>query len=227
MSQSVHTTLHGAALELLPERAIFWERHKTLLVADPHLGKEATFRRHGIPVPIGSSNGTLQTITRLLGRTQASRLMILGDLFHARSSLSRDICRSLSQFFEEHPSVEVTLVRGNHDAHVGQLPAEWPIEVVEPGLVMDRIALGHHPRSVPDGASMWMCGHLHPAIRLHTREDLRFRVPCFWLERGCLVLPAIGEFTGTHRVKPGAGSRVWVIAENEVIEHHVASPAAR
>jgi hypothetical protein len=31
-------------------------------------------------------------------------------------------------------------------------------------------------------------------------------------------VPAFGEFTGTYKIKPKADDRVWVIAENKVIE---------
>ena len=39
----------------LPERAAFWRDASTLLVADCHFGKTASFRRHGLPVPEGST----------------------------------------------------------------------------------------------------------------------------------------------------------------------------
>jgi uncharacterized protein len=32
------------------------------------------------------------------------------------------------------------------------------------------------------------------------------------------VLPAFGEFTGTYTVQPKSGDRVFVVAENQVIE---------
>jgi hypothetical protein len=35
----------GEKLGLFAERAIYWPARSTLLVADPHFGKAATFRR--------------------------------------------------------------------------------------------------------------------------------------------------------------------------------------
>jgi uncharacterized protein len=40
---------------LLPGRAAWMPATRTLLVADLHLGKAATFRHAGIPVPEGSA----------------------------------------------------------------------------------------------------------------------------------------------------------------------------
>ena len=61
------STVHAGALEinvaserlwLLPDRAAYWPRTKTLLIADAHLGKAAAFRRAGIPVPSGTPTRT-------------------------------------------------------------------------------------------------------------------------------------------------------------------------
>ncbi|MEO6166129.1 MAG: phosphoesterase, partial [Chitinophagales bacterium] len=43
-------TIAGEELYLLPEKAIFWMRKKSLFIADLHLGKSGHFRKAGIPV---------------------------------------------------------------------------------------------------------------------------------------------------------------------------------
>ena len=45
----------GETLLLFPERAALLAQTQTLLVADPHFGKAATFRSSGIPVPAGTT----------------------------------------------------------------------------------------------------------------------------------------------------------------------------
>ena len=35
--------LAGETLTLLPQRAIYWSARKTLILADPHIGKDDTF----------------------------------------------------------------------------------------------------------------------------------------------------------------------------------------
>jgi uncharacterized protein len=78
-------------------------------------------------------------------------LVVLGDLFHARSSLSVDVRASLEGFFGRHAALQIVLVRGNHDVHVGALPAAWPIQVVEPGTSIERVVLCHHPSEFRPG----------------------------------------------------------------------------
>ena len=208
----------GVELQLHAERAVFWPQQRMLFVADTHFGKAATFRRHGIPVPSGSTAGTLGKIESLLQTTKATRLIILGDMFHARSSLSSKVCELLESFFTRYREVAFTLVRGNHDAQVGQLPSSWPIEVVEPGVQIGSISLGHHPTPVPSGASLLLCGHLHPAVRFFVAGENFGKLACFWLSKGCFVLPAIGEFTGTHLIRPQRDDQTWVIVDEDRLD---------
>ena len=50
-------TLAGEAVVLLPQRAIAWPSAQTLIIADPHWGKAAAFRAHGLPVRKASHGG--------------------------------------------------------------------------------------------------------------------------------------------------------------------------
>ena len=73
----------AADVVLLPGRAAFLPSSATLLVADLHLGKAATFRKAGIPVPEGSAQADLARLARLVRETSARRLVIVGDLLIA------------------------------------------------------------------------------------------------------------------------------------------------
>jgi DNA ligase-associated metallophosphoesterase len=221
MTTMIDVTLGDTELCLHPGRAVFWAEQKTLLVADTHFGKEATFRRHGIPVPRGSTDGTLNFLSALLVEVKAERLIALGDLFHARSSLSQDVCESMERFLGLHDSIEITLVRGNHDAHVGQLPSSWPINVVEPGARIDTLELTHEPTTPTGDAKLVLCGHLHPGVNVGNPPESLGRMSCFWWHQGCLVLPAFGLFTGLHCVKPSENDRTWFVADDQIVEHVV------
>ena len=217
MTESISVTIGDVELRLFAKRAAYASAQSTLFIADTHFGKEATFRKGGVPVPRGSTDGTLQTIVDLLIQTNAKRLVILGDMFHARSSLAKDVRESIERFFETHQHIDHVLIRGNHDAHVGQLPTTWPIEVREPGDRLGSIALAHHPGETPSDADVLLCGHLHPAIRFSAGGESLGKLPCFWLRDRCLVLPAIGQFTGTHVIGPSVNDQVWAIAEDQIL----------
>lgn len=211
---------HGLDLVLLPERAVWWPCAQMLFVADLHFGKASTFRRAGLPVPSGTTLDNLQRLSGLLLQTQARHLVFLGDLLHARSGADAGLWAALSQWRSKHASVGLTLVRGNHDWHAGDPPASLGMALVEePWQPLPGAPLWgcHHPQTV-DGALV-LAGHLHPTARIRGAGRDRLRVPCFVLQRGQLVLPAFGAFTGTAptpwppqaRLFASTGERVFAL----------------
>ena len=223
--QSVPVVIEGIELLLLPEKGVYWPDEKTLFVADTHFGKEATFRRLGLAVPQGSTLETLQTIGEMIDTCHATRLILLGDMFHARSSISQSIHQSLDTFFTEHIQLRFTLVAGNHDRSVGELFSHWPIELLESGARVGHVSISHFPEPPSVGSNLLLCGHIHPAYRSYSKTDSLGKLPCFWLSEQQLVLPAIGKFTGTKIIRPSKADRTWVIAGNQVVE--VAPQSAR
>ncbi len=121
--------LRGERLVLLPERAVFRERTATLLIADPHWGKAATFRASGIPVPRGTTLDGLARLDAMLQRTGARRIIFLGDYLHARQGRSPTTLQALAEWRARHLDIELVLVRGNHDRHAGDPPPELGLAV--------------------------------------------------------------------------------------------------
>lgn len=209
-------SLAGETLRLLPERAAYWERAQTLLVADAHFGKAATFRASAIPVPHGTTAEGLARLDALLDRLAVDRIVFLGDLLHAREGRAADTLRLLAEWREEHARTELVLVRGNHDRMAGDPPAELRIACVDEPLREGPLAFAHHPGELDDGYQI--AGHLHPGLRLRGPGGDRARLACFWIGAARTILPAFGDFTGLADITPGTGDRVFVIAGRDVIE---------
>jgi DNA ligase-associated metallophosphoesterase len=222
----VEVTWQGATLVLLPERALWWPAERALLVADPHFGKSATFRAHGIPLPSGVTADDLSRLDAAVRRTAAARLIVLGDFHHARAGRSARVQEELGAFRAAHASLDITLVRGNHDRHAGDPEASLRIACVPEPLVMAGFSLRHHPIEVAaagggeGGAAALpvIAGHVHPVAVLADATGLRHRAPCFHLTPRQLVLPAFGSFTGGHPIVPRPGDRVFVIGDGAVLE---------
>ncbi|HEX2093011.1 MAG TPA: ligase-associated DNA damage response endonuclease PdeM [Longimicrobiaceae bacterium] len=208
--------IRGERLLLLPERAALWEGAGTLLVADPHWGKAAAFRAGGIPVPGGTTAEGLARLEGLVERTGARRVVFLGDFLHAREGRSPATLRALAEWRSGRPGLELELVRGNHDRHAGDPPPGLGIRCVDPPRAEPPFVLAHHPGESPAGYVL--AGHLHPAVRLVGRGRQRERLPCFWFGAEGGVLPAFGPFTGAALVEPLPGDRVFVVAEQAVVE---------
>jgi DNA ligase-associated metallophosphoesterase len=200
---------------LLPERAIFWPAAAALLIADLHLGKAAAFRAAALAVPEGGAAADLARLSSVLARTAARRLIVLGDLLHARTAAAPPVLAAFAAWRAAHPALDVLLVRGNHDHNAGDPPAAWGVACVDEPYLCGPFALCHHPDRVTTGYRL--AGHVHPAVRLRGRGRQHERLPCFLFGPNHGLLPAFGSFTGVADVQPEAAARVFVIADQAVV----------
>jgi uncharacterized protein len=202
-------------LWLLPEKAVFRPRSRTLFIADPHFGKAATFRHAGIPVPRGTTTTDLERLSAVVGRLKAERLVVLGDFFHAAAGRAAPTITAIANWVAANRQLAVTLVRGNHDRHAGDPPQEWAFECVdmaeESPLVYLHEPAAKHERFV-------LCGHIHPRITLVEHAGPALRSPCFWFSNDCGVLPAFGSFTGSITIEPEADDQVFAVGDGTVVE---------
>jgi DNA ligase-associated metallophosphoesterase len=208
--------IRGEEVVLFAERAAYWAGAATLLVADPHWGKAATFRAAGIPVPHGTTADGLARIDAMLSRTGARRIVFLGDFLHAREGRVAATLDALRTWRTTRHDIEMLVVRGNHDRHAGDPPPELGVACVNAPVVEPPFVFAHHP-TVSD-AGYVLAGHLHPFVDLVGPARQRERLPCFWIGAGGAVLPAFGDFTGSSTITPAPGDRVFVVAEGQVLE---------
>ncbi len=211
----------GETLQLLAQKALYWPRERTLFIADIHFGKAAAFRAASIPLPPGSTSNALIRLDDCLRQTNAARIVFLGDFLHSRDARARETFARFGEWRTRNGDLEIVLVRGNHDAHAGDPPPDWKIRVIDEGETIGPFCLAHHPE--PDLRGYVLAGHIHPAVRLNGPANDSLRLPCFWFGRYVCVLPAFGEFTGTYTVQPSSGDRVFVVAEERVLEIAAAS----
>lgn len=213
-ADALHPLPDGRALHLLPERAAWLPEAGLLLVADVHVGKAASFRRLGVPVPRGTTQANLARLDALLARFPAARrLVFLGDFLHAASGRAIATLAALHTWRQGHAGLMLTLVRGNHDSHAGDPPGALGIEVVEEPWLHAGLALCHDPATTRPPGVPGIAGHLHPVARLG-RGFEAVRLPCFHARAdGVLVLPAFGEFTGGARVAAGAGDTLYLVTD--------------
>lgn len=206
----------GRALSLLPQKAAFLPDTRTLLIADAHIGKATSFRALGVPVPRGTTSETLLLIDELVARHDARRVVFLGDFLHSARSHVAATLDAVSRWRALHPTLELVLVRGNHDDRAGDPPASLGFTVVDEPLMDGGLAMCHHPEAV-SGAYV-LAGHLHPCVSVHGRARERLRLPCFHFGAQVGVLPAFGSFTGMHPARVAPGDRVFAVADDAVRE---------
>ncbi len=236
--------LGGVATRLLARRALWWPGEATLFVADVHLGKAETFRALGVPVPAGPTAATLRRLGELVDDCRARRLVVLGDLLHARPAQAPATVDALRAWRRGRTALHCVLVRGNHDGRAGDPPPDLGIDVVDAPSPLGPFALCHEPAGDAgwgggDGAGTSagtsegavagtgevgrafgyrLAGHVHPAVRLRGRAGDSARLACFAVGARETVLPAFGDFTGGWTVSRAAAARLYAIAGTRVFE---------
>jgi len=204
--------IRGERLVLRPDRSLFWPGRRTLVIADLHFGKEAVFRAAGVPIP-GGPDSTLSRLASAIEDTHATRLAVLGDFWHAPTGRTEAILGELDAWRHARPSLEIELLRGNHD-RAGPPPRSWA-EGWKPFVHEPPFVFTHHPE--PSTLGYVLAGHLHPGFVLGGRGRERMRLPCFWFAHDVGVLPAFGDFTGSATVLLQPGTEVYAITHDSVI----------
>lgn len=209
----------GMELTLLPEKAVWIDSMRTLLLADIHLGKASHFRKSGIPIPEQVHDLDYKRLKELIQRYSPKDVYFLGDLFH---SSWNEQWEDLSSFLPQFPESTFHLVLGNHDILPTEKYQDTNLQVYRNAVVLESFLLSHEPTIPPPGL-LNICGHIHPGILLKGKAKQTVRIPCFYYSEEILVLPSFGNFTGLFLINGKKSDYVWGIAEERVIP--ILSPA--
>ncbi len=200
---------NGQTLVFLPDKALWVEQQRLLLIADVHLGKADHLQAHGIAIPSDGERANLQRIEQLSQRWQPAELIVLGDLVHHPKAISSELEQRVVALMDS-LNCPITWVEGNHDqrSRLGTLQGQ-------PSQSRQGLWLSHEPEEPPEG-QLNICGHLHPVSILRQASD-QMRLPCFSLIRSIprLVLPAFGCLTGGFPAD--RSSEQWVVADETVL----------
>lgn len=193
-----------------PLGVLFWEEQSMLLISDVHLGKVSHFRKFGAAVPQKAIQKNFDLMNEAITFFQPKLVVFMGDLFH--SALNKEW-----KIFEKWTSsivAKIILVIGNHDIISPLNYENLGIQVVSE-IQLEGFLLTHHPE---ERAGFFnFCGHIHPAIRLSGLGRQTVRLRCFFKSEMQLLLPAFGEFTGSHTLEPELNSEVFALLGDTVL----------
>lgn len=213
MTGDAPATVAGEQLTLLPERAAYWPRRRTLFVADVHIDKAETLRTAHVAAPLDVIHGDLDRLAAAAERTGAVRLVVLGDLYHGRGGAAHPVTvEALAAWRRRLLHVQVLLVEGNHDRRAGAPPDDLGIITLREGHREPPFVYRHRP--APDPGGYVLAGHVHAGVRLGAGAD-RLVLPAFRFGRRVGVFPAFGSLTGAQAMPPG-GDDVYPIADGAV-----------
>ncbi|WP_445383303.1 ligase-associated DNA damage response endonuclease PdeM [Robiginitalea sp. IMCC43444] len=202
--------INGEAMELHPWGALFWKDRKLLVISDVHLGKIMHFRKYGAAVPQAAIYENFKRLDVLYQTFQPETICFLGDLFHSHINKEWEL---FEQWVSNCPAA-LELIVGNHDI-ISPLRYEALGVRLYKELQRGPFTFTHHPTDSTAGFNI--SGHIHPAVRLGGHGRQRLRLSCFFLRQNQLILPAFGNFTGSHVLELTATDRAFALAEEEVI----------
>jgi len=214
MEGVAHTEIAGEPVILLPQKALYIPATHSLVLADVHIGKAASFRSRNFFAPDGISSFDLFRLSQLIKQFEVTRLIILGDLVHSQDGMTSSEVEVFERFRDAHPTVSVILILGNHDRKV-RIPQSWNLNLIHGYMAEGPFVYSHDLIKTKGG--YLLCGHVHPSVVLYGQGKQRLRLPCFWLRNKYAVLPAFGVFTGTYSVAPTRTDRVFVVARDTVV----------
>ncbi len=193
-----------------PFGVLFWQEKAMLLISDVHLGKVSHFRKFGAAVPQKAIQRNFDLLDELISYFTPKTICFLGDLFH--SSLNAEW--QLFEKWVERTAGDIILVSGNHDIISPLKYHKIGIQVISE-IELEGFLLTHHPEE-REGLFNF-CGHVHPAIRLTGLGRQAVRLRCFFKSASQMLLPAFGEFTGSHILEPGEGCEVYALLGDTVL----------
>ncbi len=245
-AEEITITLAGESVRLHADRALYWPRADTLVIADLHLGKADHFRRAGIALPRGGTGYDLQRLDALLERTEAARLLVLGDLVHGALP-DAPWRETWLRWRRARPRLHVEVVAGNHDWRLrGDVAGADALGVALHAecLVDLPFVFFHDPAGAPahdlpqatrnanDGTDdghrhadaracgYTLSGHVHPVLRLPGLP----RLPAFRFGMRGGVLPAFTAFSGGQVFALEPGERVFACGPGTLVALPAAAP---
>ncbi len=205
-------------LILSPERCIFWEDQRTLILSDMHIGKTAHFRKAGIAIPQQVFQEDMHRLFQQIHFFSPQRIIVTGDLFHSEANLEHDW---FSNWRRELAGIDFILVKGNHEILRNDVYQNLGIEIVNKELEIAPFFFSHDLiEEKLDGFSF--IGHTHPGIRIQGKGKQSLVFPCFYFTSDYCILPAFSKFTGKHVVDLQVGETAYAIVgagiEQSIVE---------
>lgn len=200
-------------LMLTNQRALFWETENALVLSDLHVGKAATFRKHGIPISKKVLEDDLQRLQQLIQYFEAEKLIIVGDLFHAEYNSDIHYFRDWIKKLE----LQIELIVGNHDRQSTRLYEAMNFRVYAKEKKSHGIRFVHD-EVAPSSEFFTISGHTHPGVLISGKGKQHIKLPCFQVTQQQLILPAFSKFTGLNTRNMPEGCVNYAFTDTEVFE---------
>ncbi|WP_135851689.1 metallophosphoesterase [Halorussus salinus] len=187
------------------DRAVYLPAEETLVVADLHVGRDAS---SAVELPLGERADLTDRLAALLTDFSPAEVVVAGDLLHAFDRIPEGVAETVAALggTVADAGAELVVVRGNHDSMLDGLLEESPasaacdwasVPTPEEYRVGDTLVV--HGHAAPDErADRYVVGHDHPAIEIEgTRHPCLLYGPEAYRGGDVVMVPAF------NRLAPG------------------------
>jgi DNA ligase-associated metallophosphoesterase len=164
-------------------------------------------------VPQKSFQNDLHKLFEIIQFFKPEKLLITGDLFH--SAFNKEIER----FFQWRKNIShlpVILVKGNHDQFPNDFYEKENIAVQDEMWCKKKFCFTHDSENFESGLYVFS-GHIHPSVHIRGLARQSLILPCFYFGKKFAILPAFGNFTGTHPISHEPDDIIFAVTRREVI----------
>lgn len=171
---------------------------RILVVADLHIGHEASLEKHGVLLPLSTYPRMKKKLLDMISERAVDELIILGDVKteFGRPSIQewvevKDLLSTLKNRLRVH------VVRGNHDNYILNILSRFSIDFHYPYFKLGDVMFihGHElpPLDVED-VNLIVMAHEHPAVTLRDKLGVKFKFKCFlkgvYGDKELMVIPS-------------------------------------
>jgi putative SbcD/Mre11-related phosphoesterase len=179
-------------MTLSPLGCAFHAATGALLLADLHIGYEATLESEGFAMPRMQTLEMISRLHRAIDSYDPSMVVVAGDLKHNFDRNLTAEWNGVERFVDEISGrAKLVVLKGNHDNYLATILSKRGMQLhkeLEVGGFT--VAHGHETRAAKGGGMI--LAHEHPAIMIRESTGAKVKVPCFLYNASerRLVLPA-------------------------------------
>lgn len=201
-----------------------------LVASDLHLGYESHMARSGVFVPKVNLRKILSDLEKGINGREVKRLIVVGDIKNDFSDVGEDEFNELYDIikFCSGRSVEVTLIKGNHDNFIERYRAPFRIKVYGGEFRINDYMFAHGDKipAIVERPKLLITGHEHPTIGIVNSIGRIERLRCFLYGKygkvNLLVLPAISYFATGSDINTSSRERIMspILKDSDIENAH-------
>lgn len=176
---------------------VYYEPRNVIILADLHLGLEASLKDEGFSLPRFQKNEILDRLSTIFDKYDPETVIVNGDFKHEFGRNRREEFHDIVDvidFINDHS--DVILIRGNHDNFLKNITEKRGIVFYEDSMVLDDITLTHGHKHIPP-YDFLILGHEHPSLKIRDEMGAFVKISCYMFNRSnnILILPAFSPLS--------------------------------